>query len=92
MYVYKHMYGVMQFTVFILCTANQLQISVTVTQYSLQGYNHPNAYIATQGPVPAAFPDFWRVIWEYEIPTIVMVTNLREDDKVRPTHFDRESL
>ena len=49
----------------------------------LQGYEQPNAYIASQGPVPAAFPDFWRMIWEYDVPTIVMVTNLKEDEKVK---------
>ena len=47
-----------------------------------QGYNKPNAYVATQGPIPSTFPDFWRMVWELDSPTIVMVTNLKEDDKV----------
>jgi len=48
-----------------------------------QGYNAPNNYIATQGPIPSTFPDFWRMIWEKDSPTIVMVTNLKEEDKVK---------
>ena len=49
---------------------------------SPQGFNRPNAYIATQGPQPSTFPDFWRMVWELDTPTIVMVTNLKEEDKV----------
>ena len=48
----------------------------------LQGYNNRNGYIATQGPIPSTFADLWRLIWDFDIPTIVMVTNLQEDDKV----------
>lgn len=48
----------------------------------LQGPTSSRAYVATQGPIPATFADFWRMIWELNVPTIVMVTNLKEDDKV----------
>jgi len=48
----------------------------------MQGYQRPNGYIASQGPIPSTFPDFWRMIWELDSPTIVMVTNLKEEDKV----------
>lgn len=48
----------------------------------LQGYNEANSYIATQGPIPSTFGEFWRMLWEYDVPTIVMVTNLKEDEKV----------
>ncbi|XP_064386192.1 receptor-type tyrosine-protein phosphatase F-like [Halichondria panicea] len=49
----------------------------------VDGYNHSNEYIATQGPIPSTFPDFWRMVWEMDSPTIVMVTNLKEEDKVK---------
>ena len=32
-------------------------------------------FIATQGPLPDTSPDFWRLVWEQNAHTIVMLTN-----------------
>ena len=32
-------------------------------------------FIATQGPLPDTIPDFWRLVWEQNARTIVMLTN-----------------
>lgn len=32
-------------------------------------------FIATQGPLPDTVPDFWRLVWEQNSHTIVMLTN-----------------
>ena len=35
-----------------------------------------------QAPVAKTLADFWRLIWQEHPPTIVMVTNLKEREKV----------
>jgi len=47
----------------------------------INGYSTPNMYIASQGPNEASVNDFWKMIWEQEVPVIVMVTNLIERSK-----------
>ncbi len=48
----------------------------------MDGYRKQNAYIATQGPLPETFGDFWRMIWEQRTATIVMMTKLEERTRV----------
>ncbi|XP_065918202.1 receptor-type tyrosine-protein phosphatase S-like isoform X7 [Dysidea avara] len=49
----------------------------------IDGYKEPKAYIAAQGPVADTVDTFWRMIWEKNVATIVMVTRLVEDAKVK---------
>ena len=48
----------------------------------MDGYRKHNAYIATQGPLPETFGDFWRMIWEQRCATFVMMTKLEERTRV----------
>ncbi|KAF9357023.1 hypothetical protein BGX26_004359 [Mortierella sp. AD094] len=41
------------------------------------------SYIATQGPLPSTFQDFWKVIWEQESRVIVMLTREFEMGRVK---------
>ncbi|XP_020911432.2 receptor-type tyrosine-protein phosphatase F isoform X1 [Exaiptasia diaphana] len=43
----------------------------------------PKTYIATQGPNLLSTPDFWQMVWQEYIKTIVMLTNLIETKKVK---------
>ncbi|XP_053498289.1 tyrosine-protein phosphatase non-receptor type 12 isoform X3 [Ictalurus furcatus] len=38
----------------------------------IKGVDGPEAYIATQGPLPNTVLDFWRMIWEYHVAVVVM--------------------
>ncbi|XP_059847610.1 receptor-type tyrosine-protein phosphatase S-like isoform X8 [Hypanus sabinus] len=49
----------------------------------IDGYRKQNAYIATQGPLPETFGDFWRMVWEQRSATIVMMTKLEEKSRVK---------
>lgn len=48
----------------------------------LQGYSSRREYIATQGPMQATFDDFWRMVWEQNVDTVVMLTKLMEKGRV----------
>ncbi|XP_055342450.1 tyrosine-protein phosphatase Lar-like isoform X3 [Paramacrobiotus metropolitanus] len=47
------------------------------------GYRHKNMYIATQGPLPETFGDFWRMVWEQNCFTIIMMTKLEERARIK---------
>ena len=49
----------------------------------IDGYAQERAYIATQGPLEGTCDDFWRMCWEENVDTIVMLTGLEENGRVK---------
>uniref|UniRef100_A0A914XCX4 Protein-tyrosine-phosphatase n=1 Tax=Plectus sambesii TaxID=2011161 RepID=A0A914XCX4_9BILA len=49
----------------------------------IDGYRKSKAYIATQGPLPETFADFWRMVWDEQTVTIVMLTKLEERSRIK---------
>ncbi|KAJ8269494.1 hypothetical protein COCON_G00121010 [Conger conger] len=49
----------------------------------MDGYKRSNAYIATQGPLPKTFADFWCMVWEQRVLIIVMTTRVVERGRVK---------
>ncbi|XP_026882316.2 tyrosine-protein phosphatase non-receptor type 9 isoform X1 [Electrophorus electricus] len=49
----------------------------------MDGYKMTKAYIATQGPLPKTFADFWRMVWEQMVLIIVMTTRVMERGRVK---------
>ncbi|XP_050962346.1 protein tyrosine phosphatase receptor type Db isoform X3 [Labeo rohita] len=47
----------------------------------IDGYRRQGAYIATQGPMPDTFSDFWRMVWEQHSANIIMITKLEEKSR-----------
>ncbi|XP_062383486.1 receptor-type tyrosine-protein phosphatase alpha isoform X1 [Sardina pilchardus] len=57
---------------------NASYINIHTSEDYLTGYQEKNKFIAAQGPKEETVNDFWRMIWEQNTATIVMVTNLKE--------------
>ncbi|XP_056884839.1 receptor-type tyrosine-protein phosphatase T isoform X6 [Takifugu flavidus] len=53
----------------------------------INGYSQPRHYIATQGPMQETVRDFWRMVWQENTSSIVMVTNLVEVGRVKCVRY-----
>ncbi|XP_058530214.1 receptor-type tyrosine-protein phosphatase H [Ochotona princeps] len=53
----------------------------------LPGLWGPKEFIAAQGPLPHTVGDFWRLVWEQQSQTLVMLTNCVESGQVKCEHY-----
>ncbi|KAL6703336.1 phosphotyrosine-specific ptp2-like protein [Coniothyrium glycines] len=44
-------------------------------------------YIATQGPIPTTFKDFWSVVWQQDVRVIVMLTAEQEGGQIKAHNY-----
>ncbi|XP_069484468.1 receptor-type tyrosine-protein phosphatase O isoform X2 [Ambystoma mexicanum] len=53
----------------------------------MPGYNSPQEYIATQGPLPETRNDFWKMILQQKSKIIIMLTQCNEKRRVKCDHY-----
>ncbi|XP_029426068.1 receptor-type tyrosine-protein phosphatase H [Nannospalax galili] len=53
----------------------------------MPGLRSPKEFIAAQGPLPHTVSDFWRLVWEQQSHTLVMLTNCMESGLVKCEHY-----
>ncbi|KFO96750.1 Receptor-type tyrosine-protein phosphatase eta, partial [Calypte anna] len=59
----------------------------------IPGYNSKKAFIAAQGPLSNTIDDFWRMIWEKKIYSVVMLTKCVEQARTKCEQYwpDKQS-
>ncbi|XP_044260238.1 uncharacterized protein LOC123008485 isoform X2 [Tribolium madens] len=58
----------------------------------IDGYSRQKVYIAAQGPKFNTVQDFWRMIWQNNIETIIMATDLFENNERMCAEYWPQSL
>jgi len=49
----------------------------------VKGPGNKEEYISSQAPIPHTIAAFWKMIWEYKVPCICMLTKLVEGNRVK---------
>lgn len=58
-----------------------------INAVEVDGFQCPEMFIATQQPLPNTVSDFWRMIDEKEVTTIVSLNEINKDDEVMNTFY-----
>ena len=53
----------------------------------IEGHSGENVYIATQAPKSETINDFWRMILSHKSPAVIMLSNLKEQGKVKCVQY-----
>ena len=52
----------------------------------VDSYQHKNSFIATQAPIECTIKDFWKMAWEQDSKTIVVLCKEYEKGEVKQTY------
>ncbi|CAL8296546.1 unnamed protein product [Boreogadus saida] len=70
--------------------SSRVKLSIQGSQFDdyinasyMPGYNSKKEYIGAQGPLPVTVNEFWRMVWEKNIQTLVMLTRCNEQGRVK---------
>ncbi|CAL8376120.1 unnamed protein product [Arctogadus glacialis] len=70
--------------------SSRVKLSIQGSQFDdyinasyMPGYNSKKEYIGAQGPLPGTVNEFWRMVWEKNIQTLVMLTRCNEQGRVK---------
>ncbi|XP_060550433.1 receptor-type tyrosine-protein phosphatase O isoform X3 [Pantherophis guttatus] len=70
-----------------LVSMNEEEGSDYINANYIPGYNSPQEYIATQGPLPETRNDFWKMVLQQKSQIIVMLTQCNEKRRVKCDHY-----
>ncbi|XP_064605996.1 receptor-type tyrosine-protein phosphatase alpha-like [Liolophura sinensis] len=56
----------------------------------LPGYTHREAFLVTQMPLPSTVADFWRLLYDYQSDTVVMLNEFSRDDSSCALYWPEE--
>ncbi|KAG7296940.1 hypothetical protein JYU34_019837 [Plutella xylostella] len=54
----------------------------------IEAYDNSEGFIITQDPLPNTITDFWRMVSEHSVSTIVMLSEIGEGDRKCPRYWD----